>query len=556
MRNLVQLVCLSSLICFSGCGRKMTHKQVSVETIHAEVAKFSPVRLGCDLSEINPGDREALKLMVKASQFADTLFLQQVWEGNPALLAGLKASGGPEAADALDFFTIMFGPWTRIDNDKPFLTGRIKPLGASFYPEDMTKEEFNAWIKAHPEDRETFESNFTVIRRGNGGLKAVPYSEYYSAGLSAMAQLLRRAAGAAFDRSLAAYLEARASALLNDDYFDSDLKWMDLRGDVEAVIGPYEVYEDRLFGFKAAFESYICLVDRAASDKQKEIVRHLDAMEQALPLAAEHRNFSRGKASPIKIVQLVYSAGDAKAGVQTAAFNLPNDERVREAKGSKKVMLKNVMNAKFETCWVPIVREALTARDNARVSFDAYFYETLMHEISHGLGPGTITVAGEKTTVNKALKDLYSTVEECKADVLGLLNTQYLIDGGVLPKSLEHSLYATSVGGMFRSIRFGIDEAHGGGVAIQLNRYLDVGACRVEQDGKFSVDDAVMKRAVKALAADLLLIEATGDYGRARTFIEKNRFLRPEVSAVLDRLKSVPIDIRPVYPLEQESGTG
>jgi len=547
-----RLVFLLSVLLLSACGGKMIRKRASAEHIRAQMEKLSPVELTCDLSKLSDQEMETLKLLVKAARCTDTLFLKQVYGRNLDMLVELKKSTLPEDTLALAFFRVMFGPWNRLDGNKPFLNDRPKPAEADFYPEGMTKEEFESWIKAHPDARNAFESNFTVIRRQNSALAAIPYSRFYQDQILTMSELLNQAARRTADPSLKAYLESRAQALLTDDYYDSDMKWMDLAGDIEVVIGPYEVYEDRLLGYKAAFESFVCLVDHEASSKLQEIVSCLDAMENALPMPQELKRFSRGKFSPIKVVNLVYSAGETKAGVQTAAFNLPNDERVRESKGSKKVMLKNVMRAKFEKCWIPIVREALSEKDLNRVSFDAYFNEVVMHEVSHGLGPGKIAVAGVQTTVNKALKDLYSTVEECKADVLGVLNTQFLIDRGILAKPLENVLYATMLGGMFRSIRFGIDEAHGGGVAIQLNYYLDQGASKREPDGRFSVDDARMKQSVRNLASELLILEAKGDYDGAKAFVQKYRNLRPDVSSVLEKLKNVPVDILPMYPIERD----
>ncbi|MBN1894247.1 peptidase, partial [bacterium] len=338
-------------------------------------------------------------------------------------------------------------------------------------------------------------------------------------------------------------------------YFQSDMDWMDLSGDLEVVIGPYEVYEDNLMGCKAAFESFICVVDHESSRQLAAIAEHTREMEAALPLSDRYRYGGRGDDSPIKVVNLLYSAGDAKAGVQTAAFNLPNDERVREAKGSKKVLLKNVMKAKFEKCWIPIVRQALSEKDLARVSFDAYFTHVLLHEISHGLGPGKIIKHSAETTVNRELKDLYPTIEECKADVLGMILCEYLIGRGVLPGELAETLHASNLGGMFRSIRFGIDEAHGGGVAIQLNYLLEKDAFRTDAKGRFCVNDRKISGAMKDLAAELLRIEAEGDYEGASAFAGKYRFINPAVQAVLDRLSDVPVDIRPVYPVEKDLDT-
>jgi hypothetical protein len=334
------------------------------------------------------------------------------------------------------------------------------------------------------------------------------------------------------------------------------MAWMDLSGDIEVVIGPYEVYEDELFGYKAAFESFVCVVDPEESEKLEKVVRNLKAMEANLPIPEEHMNFDRGSSSPVKVVNEVFAAGDTKAGVQTIAFNLPNDERVREAKGSKKVMLKNKLEAKFNKILMPIVKEVLVQKDHKRVSFDGYFNQVLLHEVSHGLGPGKITKGDRETTVNKELKELYSVLEECKADTLGAYNIQYLIDQGILPKSLEDTLYASYLGGMFRSIRFGIDEAHGGGVAIQLNYFLDKGAFKQDITGRFYVDESLIKGAVKDLAHELLMIQALGDYERAKAFIGLYRTMRPEVAEALQRIEHVPVDILPHYPIEKKVTRG
>jgi hypothetical protein len=349
------------------------------------------------------------------------------------------------------------------------------------------------------------------------------------------------------------YLTLRSAALLTDDYFDSDMAWMDLTGDLEVVIGPYEVYEDRLFGYKAAYEAFICLVDHEESAKLTAITGYLDELEQSLPLPDHLKNFSRGKTSPLKIVWEVFSAGDTKSGVQTTAFNLPNDERVREAKGSKKVMLKNVAQAKFENCWIPIAKTILVERAMGNVSFDTYFTDTMMHEIAHGLGPGRFVLPdGRETTVNKELKELYSIIEECKADVVGLCSMKYLVDKGVLDKNFDRTLYATYLGGMFRSIRFGISEAHGAGVAIQLNYCLEKGAFTVNGEGRMDVIENKLIPTLRSLASELLLIEAKGDYQGAKKIIDRYRVMTPFMSSCIEKLKSVPIDIRPSYPTAEQ----
>ena len=551
MRRFTHFVPMIAILII-GCAQSVIEEKAPVDEVKHELNKLSPVTLTADLSYLPTHEVQVIKLLVKASQHIDRLFLMQVSENNPAMMKELAKSNAPDAGAYLDLFQIMFGPWNRMEEDAPFINQLSKPAGAAYYPLDMTKQEFKQWIKDHPEDKSAFESNFTVIRREDGNLVAIPYSEYYERELEQLNRILIQAADLTEDESLERFLRSRAEAFLTNDYYQSDMDWMDLARDLEVVIGPYEVYEDNLFGYKAAFESFICVVDHETSNKLKEIATYQVDLEKALPLADQHKNFNRGGSIPIKVVNLLYSAGDTKAGIQTSAFNLPNDERVREAKGFKNVMLKNVMQAKFDKCWIPIVNTVLAERDLNRVSFDAYFSHVLMHEISHGLGPGRIRKNGQETTVNKELANLYSTIEECKADVGGVYTAQYLIDQGVFPKELEKTLYASNLGGMFRSIRFGIEEAHGGGVAIQLNYYLDKRACIVDRDGRFYVNDRRMKRAVKDLLAELLLIEAEGDYQAAKALIEKFRVIRPEVQTALDKLKDVPIDIRPIYPIETE----
>jgi hypothetical protein len=541
------------LLLFSGFalgGKKHIVSKAPYDEVKKQLEDLAPVTLSVDLSGLPENEVHVVKLLAQAAQVMDEIFLSQVYEHNPALLEELRSSQDPQDQAYLTLFRAMVGPWNRLQGNRPFINKVEKPLGANYYPADLTREELETWLQDHPGDRESFESTFTVIRRQNGNLIAIPYSQYYKTQLIVARDLLKQAASLTSDATLKTFLNSRADAFFSNDYFESDMAWMDLSGDIEVVIGPYEVYEDALMGYKAAFEAFVCVVDHEESQKLEKIGHYLDDMERNLPLPDSDKNFERGESSPFKVVNEVFTGGDTKAGSQTLAFNLPNDERVREAKGSKKVMLKNVMRAKFDKILMPIVENVLAEKDLRRVSFEGYFNHILMHEVSHGLGPGTITVQGEETTVNKTLKELYSTIEECKADVLGVLNVQYLIDNGVFPKSLENTLYASNVGGMFRSIRFGLERAHGGGVAIQLNYYMDSGAVTVDGKGRFHVNDKKMKEAVRALAAELLMIQARGDYEGAQKLIEKYRIIRPEVQKALDRLTQVPVDIRPIYPIQ------
>ncbi len=501
---------------------------------------------------ITENEKKALDLIVKAAQYMDKIFLEQVYSKNKALEVELMKQEIPDYAVLREFFKIHFGPFDRLENNKPFINLKEnKPAGANFYPSDMTKEEFEAYIKVHPEDENAFTAERTVIRRQDGKLAAVPYAVAYKEFLDPAAKLLKEAAQYIENPSLKKYLISRADAFVSDDYYQSDIDWVLMKDHkIEVVIGPYEVYEDGLFGYKASFESFVTLVDEGESKKLEVLGTYLNDMERNLPIDDQYKNFARGKSSPIMVVNEVFTAGDTKAGVQTTAYNLPNDERVRESTGSKKVMLKNIAQAKFEKCWIPIVKEVLAEADLPFCSFDSYFNHVLMHEMAHGLGPGNIEKDGKKTSVNKELKELYSTIEEAKADIVGLYCYQYMLEKGIFTKELEKNIYVTYLGGIFRSVRFGIDAAHGGGNAIQLNYILEKGGFSYDdKNARFKLNTDKIKDNVKQLAHDILMIQALGDYNKAKEMIDKYRIISPQLKQALDRLTHVPVDIKPIYAI-------
>ena len=519
--------------------------------IPERLAKLPRTPIDYDHSLLDARETRVLAELIDASRPLGDVFLRQVSEQNPALRRRLTAESAHHAegaADALALFRINAGPWDRLDGNTPFIGSTPKPPGAGFYPPELTRTELEGWIAAHPADRKPFESLFTVIRRDGRTLTAVPYSREYRNFLETSASHLRRAAGMTGSASLRAYLDRRAAALLDDDYYASDVAWMDLDSDLEVVIGPYEVYEDELFNYKASFTAYVAVRDRAESEKLAAYVRHLPEMQKNLPLPAEHLDTSRKFESPIRVVQEVYTAGDTRAGVQTSAFNLPNDERVRQAKGSKKVLLKNVMEAKFRIAGRPVAERVLDPSQLPSVSFDAFFNHTLFHELAHGLGPGIITGPdGRKVEARILLKNLYSTVEECKADVVGMWTLLQAIDQKWLTSFDADSLAITTAALFFRSIRFGVDEAHGGGTAVQWNWFVEKGAVVPDGFGRFHVETAKYREAVRSLAQELLTIEATGDFGRAQKLLAGYGKLTPEMERINAGLKNIPVDITPVY---------
>jgi hypothetical protein len=514
-------------------------------------ARFAPVEIRANVSALPAHERRALAKLVEAARIVDALFLRQVWSGNDAMLQQLARDvASPAGRERLHYFLLNKGPWSRLDHNRPFIAGAPpKPAGAHFYPSDATKEEIQKWIDSLPAGRKAEATGFfTTIRRdASGAFMAVPYSTEYQAELSHVAALLREAAARTRQPTLKRFLETRAAAFLSNDYFDSDVAWMELTSSIEPVIGPYEVYEDELFNFKAAFEAFITVRDDDETKKLATFSRHLQDLENALPIDPNYRNPNVATLTPIRVVNVILTAGNANSGVQTAAFNLPNDERVVREKGTKSVMLKNVQDAKFRMVLKPIASIVLGARDRRHVSFEAFFSHILMHELMHGIGPHDIAVSSRPTTVRQQLKETYSAIEEAKADASGLWALRYLADRGHFPAGIVRTMYTTFLASMFRSLRFGINEAHGRGVAIQLNHFLDRGAVRVARDGTFSVDDTRIADAVTSLTGEIMTLQAEGSYPKAKALIERLGVIRPEVQRALKRLKGVPVDIAPRF---------
>ena len=520
----------------------------------ARLAQIPPTTIDYDRSLLSENERQVVAKLIEASKGIDEIFWRQVSEQNPAIRAKLAEQAPASALDraGYEYFLANKGRWDRLKADDPFVepfgAAGAKPHGAAYYPPDITKEEFERYVAAHPEQKEALEGLFTVVRREGDRLVAIPYSRYYAQELTQVARHLREAAALTTNESLRNYLTKLASALFADNYRESDIAWMDLHGPIEVVIGPYEVYEDDLFNFKASFESFVTVVDKPETDKLAVYAQHLPAMERNLPEPDEYKNPNRGAESPIRVVQEIYTAGDARSGVQTSAFNLPNDEVVREQKGSKKVLLKNVMDAKYRQSGLPIAQRVLAPAHAADVNFDAYFNHVLFHELSHGLGPGLITRPnGERVDVRLLLKNLYSSIEECKADVVGIWNVQYAMQNRLLQSFNERQLFATYAGLMFRSMRFGVDEAHGRGTAVQWNWMRERNAIARNADGRYTVDIAKSREAVKALATELLTIEATGDFDRAQRLLDTYGKTNAEIEGVTAQLRDIPVDIRPVF---------
>lgn len=519
------------------------------------IARFAPTEMKVDIGALSPGDQKAAAKLVEAARVLNDIFLQQMWSGNEALRSKLRQDRTPLGRARAHYFRINASPWSVLDDEKAFLPGAPprKLPGANFYPEDMTKQEFEQWVAtlSGPE-QEQAKSYFTVIRREKGSRKLVvfPYSVEYRADLERAAALLGEAAGLTTNQTLRRFLNSRAEAFISNEYRASDVDWMDLDAPLDITIGPYETYDDEIFGYKASFEAFVNIRDEAETAKIAFFSRHLQDIENNLPEDKKYRSPRLGGQSPLRVVDELYEVGSR--GIQTAAYNLPNDEEVVKEKGSKRVMLKNIQEAKFNSVLLPISRRVLPADAQPDISFQAFFTHIVAHELMHGLGPHVITIKGRQSTPRLELKEVYGALEEAKADVTGLFALQFLMDQGQarpgqpLAGLTEKNLYTTYVASAFRSLRFGND-AHARGQAVQINYMIEHGAVVPRPDGTYSINLPKMKQVVRDLDHDLLTLEATGDYAGAKRLLNQKGTARGQLRRTLDKLSDIPVDIDPRF---------
>ena len=538
------LACLV-VLSLAACQRPATQETASPAAQPAASAKesyaqahagdYAVVPLKADLSRFDENTRRMIARLVEASEVMNDIYWKQSWDGDRAALL----ARAPDAATR-ELAQINFGPWDRLNEDAPFIDGvGPRPPGGPFYPADMTREEFEA--AALPDKT----SNYTLLRRENGKLVTVPYHVAYKPELERAAALLREAAELSTDKSFAAYLRMRADALLDDDFRPSDMAWMDMKTNpVDIVIGPIETYEDQLFGYKAAYEGLVLIKDIEWSRKLARFASFLPALQKGLPVDAKYKAEMPGSNADLNAYQGVYYGGNANVGGKTIAINLPNDEEVQLAKGTRRLQLENVMKAKFDAILVPIANE-LIAKDQLRhVTFDAFFEDVMFHEVAHGLGIKK-TLDG-KGTVDEALKEYASSFEEGKADILGLYMIDALSRQGELDESKLMDGYVTFLAGILRSVRFGASDAHGKANMVRFNFFAERGAFTRDADGRYRVDFDKMREAMNALSASLLTVQGDGDYAEAQRMTETMGTIKPELAADLARLKDakIPVDIR------------
>jgi len=537
-------------------GRSADVSQAQLQDLQKKIDQFVPVII-TSATELTEGEKKVLDLLIEASSHLDPIFNRQVWKGYKELRERLEADKTPLGKAKLEYFDIMRGPWDRQDHQKPFAVDFEKPVGAGFYPEDLDEENLKKYVDENPEDAAALNSLVTMVDREDGGnLVATNYSQIFRAHLEPAHQLMNQAAELTDNESLRKFLQSRSAAFLSDDYYQSDKDWMDLNSKIEVTIGPYEVYEDTLAAQKAAFESFVTITDPVESEKLSLYKSLLPEMEQNLPIPDEMKS-SRGAESPIRVVDLVFSSGESRKSVQTIAFNLPNDERVRKEKGAKKVMLHNLIAAKFKTILNPIAATLMKKKQLPLLSQEAFFNNVLFHELSHSLGPAFVGNDEANGEVRAALGSSYSGLEEGKADVMGIYNILFMVEKGLIPKEMTNKVLFTYIAGLFRTLRFGVSEAHGKGAALQLNRFLEEGSVQLlPTDQSYQVNFKKLMTSVTNLVRDICTWQHNGDKSVVDAVFEKYGALDEATKTSLARLNAVAVDIKPCYPLAREDCQG
>ncbi|WP_187264343.1 dipeptidyl-peptidase 3 family protein [Pontibacter beigongshangensis] len=525
-----------------GCSSQKTgeaHEGATVQTeptgaLQEKLGMYTTVRLTADLSKLSDRDRQMIPLLIEAGKIMDELFWYEAYGQRDSLLNALADES------AKQFVKINYGPWDRLNNNESFIEGvGPKPDAANFYPHDMTKEEFE---QADLPDKT---SQYTLLRRNaSGKLVTVPYHTQFREQVERASDLLREAATLADDQGLKKYLNMRAQALLTDNYQPSDLAWMDMKNNtIDVVIGPIETYEDKLFGYKAAHEAYILIKDMEWSKRLEKYAAFLPELQKGLPVGASYKKEMPGSDADLNAYDVIYYAGDCNAGSKTIAINLPNDEEVQLQKGTRRLQLKNAMRAKFDKIMLPIAEELIVPDQQQHVTFDAFFGNTMFHEVAHGLGIKN-TING-KGTVREALKEHASALEEGKADILGLYMISQLHEKGEVEGKLE-DYYTTFLAGIFRSVRFGAASAHGKANMVRFNFFRDQGAfSRDEQTGKYRVDYVKMRTAMNKLSELILTLQGNGDYAGVGDLLNQQGQISTQLQSDLDRLSqnNIPVDI-------------
>jgi hypothetical protein len=546
---------LSLLILAVGCDKTDTEKEKKMDPtseIAKRLAEFVEVEITADMSHLSDKQKQLVFKLVEAGQVADKIFWLQT---SHDALATREAVAANSALDPVvkAYVELMYGPYDRIREGRRFIGEgpEFKPAGAGFYPEDLTVEAFESYIAKHPDQKEALTGQYSVVVYEDENLKTIPYHVFYADEVELLSAKLREAAELAENATLKAYLEARATAIATDDYYESDRRWMQIKdNDIDIVIGPIENYEDGLFNYRSAYEAAIMIKDPEGTRMLNKYISHLDKMESILPQKPEYRRASAGKGNILEIVNIAYFGGDFQAGIKTIAASLPNDPRIHEEFGAKKQMYKNLIDAKFDKILVPIAKVLLAETLAAKVSREAFSDFITLHEVSHTLGRGYV-FGNDELTVRQALKEHYSAIEEAKADILAIHWVPYLTDYDVYLKGSEEARMVTYLAGLFRSVRFGAEEAHGKSNICQFNFLQEQGAL-ARHSGRYTVDPDKFFPAVKRFAEIILNIQAEGDYEGATKFLDKYGHMSDELKRDLKQLEALPRDLNTTYPILSE----
>ena len=541
MNKFFSFIIMIAVLMAAGCSTaepdnatEVTEKDTAAaDPIQDKLNQYAEVSLTADLTNLTDNQQKMIPLLIEAADIMNGLFWYQAFGGKDTLLNRLEGA-------TQRFAEINYGPWDRLNNNESFVEGYgPKPEGANFYPLNMTKEEFEQATLSNKESQYTF-----IRRNAEGKLETIWYNKMFPDQVKRASDLLKQAAELAEDPGLKKYLHLRAAALLTDNYYESDVAWMQMKNNpIDIVIGPIETYEDKLFGYKAAYEGYVLIKDMEWSKRLERYIQFLPMLQSELPVEAKYKKENPGTESDLNAYDVVYYAGDCNAGSKTIAINLPNDEKVQNKYGSRRLQLKNAMQAKFDKIMIPISEELIAQEQRKHVTFDAFFGNTMFHEVAHGLGIKN-TING-KGTVREALKETNSALEEGKADVLGVYMITKLHDKGELKEAQLMDYYVTFMAGIFRSVRFGASSAHGKANMVRFNYFRDMGAFSMSEDGYYMVNQEKFREAINALSKDILVLQGNGDYAGTAKLLDEKGLIDADLQAALDRLdaKNIPVDI-------------
>jgi len=513
------------------------------------LAKWRRVEMPFDSARLSPRERQLVSKLVEASQYLDDIYWRQSDPEALELYLSLAGKTGPRDQNLRRFLMINGSRFDLLDENQPFVGTKPMPPGGDLYPQGMTRAEIEAYVKVHPSEKSAIYSPTTVIRREGDRLQTVPYHEAYHRFLEPAAKALREAAALSDEGQFAKFLRLRAEALLEDDYYPSDLAWLDLKNPkFDVIMAPYETYLDGVLGVKGSYGAAVLIRNDAESRRLELYQKYVPDIQDALPLAPQDRPSKRGHLTPMEVMDAPFRGGDLRHGYQAVADNLPNDPRIHQEKGTKKIFFKNFMDARVNHVILPLAKRLLRGDQAARVSGEGYVAGTVLHEISHGLGPAFARVGGKQVDIREALGPAYSGWEEAKADVVGMFGLKWLVDHGALPKERVEEFYASYVAGIFRTVRYGTGEAHGRAEMMEFNYLAEQKAVtRDPATGRYGIDYARMPAALATLAQELLAVEATGDGARAEAWLAKYDKMPPELAAALRSAGDVPVDVDPVF---------